>query len=212
MGPFRAAVFLDRDGTVIEERHYLSSPAGVAVIPGAGAAIAALNRAQFAVVLVTNQSGVARGYFDLATVDAIHDHLRQELAIDGGVLDGIFVCPHHEAGVLAEFARACDCRKPLPGMVIQARQALGLDGLPAFVVGDKEVDLALGEAVGCPALLVRTGYGAKLEPVLAAAGRLPTQVVDALPEAVAWILAQLGAARDAGAGQRLATAQAPGGF
>lgn len=193
MGPFRAAVFLDRDGTVIEERHYLSSPAGVAMIPGAGAAIAALNRARVAVVLVTNQSGVARGYFDLATVDAIHARMRAELGRDGGTLDAIYVCPHHEAGVLTDFARACDCRKPLPGMVVQARQALGLDGLPAFVVGDKEVDLALGLAVGCPSVLVRTGYGAKLEPTLAAAGRLPAQVVDALPEAVGWILSQLGA-------------------
>lgn len=193
MASFRAAVYLDRDGTVIEERHYLASPDGVVVIPGAGKAIAALNRAHVAVVLVTNQSGVARGYFDEATVHAIHGRICAELAEDGGAFDGIFICPHHEEGVLEHLRRPCDCRKPLPGMILQAQEQLGLNALPSFVVGDKEVDLDLGRAVHCPSILVRTGYGAKLEPILKAEGRLPDAVVEALPEAVDWILAQLSA-------------------
>lgn len=188
---YRAVVFLDRDGTVIEERHYLATPDGVALIEGAGSAIRRLNQAQIAVVLVTNQSGVARGYFDEATVRAVHDRLAQDLARDGAVVDAVYYCPHHEEGKLEAYTRLCDCRKPAPGMAFQAILDLGLKDLPTFVVGDKEVDLELGRAIGCPAILVRTGYGAKVEPELALAGRLPDLVAADLPDAVHWILSRL---------------------
>jgi D-glycero-D-manno-heptose 1,7-bisphosphate phosphatase len=180
MQRYRAAVFLDRDGTVIEEAHYLSDPAQVRLIPGAGRAIAALNHAGVAAVLVTNQSGVARGYFDEATVHAVHARL-----------DAVFYCPHLATAPLETYQRDCDCRKPRPGMVEEARARLDLDGLPAFVVGDKALDIELARAAGATAILVRTGYGAEIEAALTAGDAPPDLVVDRLPDAVSWILTRL---------------------
>lgn len=191
MSRFRAAVFLDRDGTVIEEKHYLSTPEGVRLLPGVGAAIAALNRADVAAVLVTNQSGVARGYFDEATVLAIHARLEADLKAEGAQLDALFWCPHLADAQLEPYRQVCGCRKPAPGMVEQARQALELDGLPTFVVGDKEVDLDLGRRCGAISILVRTGYGAKVEAQLSARQDLPERVEEGLKDAIDWILAYL---------------------
>lgn len=191
MARFRAAVFLDRDGTVIEERHYLSTPEGVQLIAGAGEGIAALNRAGVATVLVTNQSGVARGYFDEGAVLAIHARLEELLQAEGARLDALYWCPHLEEAVLEPYRQVCSCRKPAPGMVERARQELSLDGLPAFVVGDKEVDLDLGTRCGAVSILVRTGYGAKVEARLRAAQQLPLRVEEDLRDAAAWILSQL---------------------
>lgn len=192
MRSFRAAVFLDRDGTVIEERHYLSSPDGVVLIPGAARAIAALNRAEVAVILVTNQSGVARGYFGEDAVHAVHARVTAELAEVGAYFDAVYYCPHLEDAVQVAYRQACRCRKPAPGMVEQALTQLSLEGLPLFVVGDKEVDLDLGAAVGATSLLVRTGYGAKVEAKWQPGGELPWPVFDGLPDAVTWLLEQLG--------------------
>jgi D-glycero-D-manno-heptose 1,7-bisphosphate phosphatase len=112
--------------------------------------------------VVTNQSGLARGYFDHATLDAIHTRLRELLAAHRVILDGIYCCPHHPDD-------ACSCRKPLPGLVEQAVAAHGFDPREAFVVGDKACDLDLGRAVGATTILVRTGYGAETQRTEAAA-------------------------------------------
>ncbi|HEU0265673.1 MAG TPA: D-glycero-beta-D-manno-heptose 1,7-bisphosphate 7-phosphatase [Geobacterales bacterium] len=153
------AVFLDRDGTINEEVEYLHRLEDFRLIPGAVAAIAQLKRAGFRVIVVTNQSGVARGYFDLAAVERIHRQLDAELAAQGTAVDAYFVCPHHPIHGKGEFLMECACRKPLPGMLLQAAEQFGLDLQQSWMVGDKVADLQAGERAGCRSLLVATGYG-----------------------------------------------------
>ncbi|MCR6629385.1 MAG: D-glycero-beta-D-manno-heptose 1,7-bisphosphate 7-phosphatase [Magnetospirillum sp.] len=172
----RRFVLIDRDGTLNVERHYLSDPDQLQLIPGAGAAVAALNRAGFGVAVITNQSGVARGYFDLARLDAIHARLRALLAAEGAKIDGLYVCPHGPDD-------DCDCRKPLPGMVRQAVAEHGFDPARAVVIGDKEVDVELGRAVGATTILVRTGHGGEY-----AATTTADRVADDLAQAVSLVL------------------------
>jgi histidinol-phosphate phosphatase family protein len=148
-------VLLDRDGTLIQERHYLADPDGVELVPGAGAALRRLNQAGYPVALVTNQSGVARGLISREDVDRVHARLEKLLADEGAHLDGIWVCPHHP-----EHGGSCSCRKPSPGLAEEAARALHLDLHRSFVVGDKLCDVELARGVGASPILVRTGYGA----------------------------------------------------
>jgi D-glycero-D-manno-heptose 1,7-bisphosphate phosphatase len=148
----RRYALLDRDGTVIAERHYLATPEGVELLPGALEGLRRLADRGIGLVVVTNQSGLARGYFDRPTLDAIHARLRELLARAGVTLDGIFVCPHTEED-------GCACRKPRPGLVYQAAAELAFDPAESFVLGDKACDVDLGRAVGATTFLVRTGYG-----------------------------------------------------
>ena len=181
----RRFVLLDRDGTINVERNYLSDPDQLALYPGVGPALRRLSDLGFGIAVVTNQSGIARGYFDLAQLERVHERLRALLAEFGVTIDGIFCCPHApDAG--------CDCRKPLPGMIEQAVAALGFDPKQAFMVGDKAIDVELGQGVGAKSILVRTGYGHEQEANCAA-----DAVVDDLPAAVAWIERSVGTAKAA---------------
>jgi D-glycero-D-manno-heptose 1,7-bisphosphate phosphatase len=148
----RAAVLLDRDGTLIVDRDYLSDPAGVELLPGAAAGLRKLRDLGLALVVVTNQSGIGRGLFDEAALAAVHDRLTTLLAAEGVRLDGIYHCPHAPAD-------DCACRKPRTELALRAARDLGLDLARAFVVGDKRADVELGRALGVPGILVRTGYG-----------------------------------------------------
>lgn len=168
----RRFVLIDRDGTINVERHYLSDPEQLELYPGVGAAIRRLNRLGLGVAVVTNQSGIARGYFDLERLDRIHDRLFTLLDGEGAAVDGIYVCPH---GPKDE----CGCRKPLPGMVEQAVAEHHFDPARSFMIGDKEVDVELGHAVGAVSLLVRTGHGKDHVE-----GTKADFVVDDLPAAV----------------------------
>jgi D-glycero-D-manno-heptose 1,7-bisphosphate phosphatase len=150
----RRFVLIDRDGTINVEKHYLSDPEQVELYPGVAAAIRRLNQLDLGVVIVTNQSGVARGYFDLARLEQIHTRLYALLEAEGAAIDGIYICPHGPDD-------DCDCRKPLPGMVAQAVADHHFDPARAFMIGDKEVDVELGRGVGASTFLVRTGHGAK---------------------------------------------------
>ena len=146
------AIFVDRDGTVSEEIGYMYHAGLYKPYPWTGPAIRRINENGMKSVLITNQSGVGRGYFDEASVEEVHAILQAELARHQAKLDGIYVCPHHpEAN--------CQCRKPRPGMVLQAARDLDLDLTGSFVIGDKFVDVALAYAVGARAVLVLTGYG-----------------------------------------------------
>lgn len=149
-------VILDRDGTINVEKHYLSDPDQLELLPGAAAGMRKIQNMGLGIAVVTNQSGIARGYFDLARLDSIHDRLKEILAKEHIAIDGIYICPHSPDD-------DCTCRKPLPGMGLQAAKELGFDPETAFMIGDKAVDIDLGHNIGAKTFLVRTGYGAKLE-------------------------------------------------
>lgn len=185
--PRRRAVFVDRDGTLNVEVNYLHRIEDLVLVPGAIEAIRALNQADYLVLVVTNQAGIARGYYDEAAMHRLHDHLADVLAEAGARLDGIYFCPHHP-----DFGDACDCRKPAPGMLHQAAAEHDLDLRQCWMVGDSAGDIGAGRAVGCRTLLVRTGYGAQTEGTLAEADRArrPDAVVDDIRAAVRVILAQ----------------------
>jgi D-glycero-D-manno-heptose 1,7-bisphosphate phosphatase len=157
-------VFLDRDGTLVEEVPYLHEPDRVVLVAGAGTALAALAAAGFALVLVTNQAGVARGYYDEAAVAAVHRRLAALLARDGVRLDGVFWCPHHPQGTVARYAVFCRCRKPAPGMLETAAARLGLDLPGSYLIGNHGSDLAAAAAAGVTGLLVRSGRGTSETP------------------------------------------------
>lgn len=183
----RPAVFLDRDGTMIEDVGYLDRLDRVVWFPWTVDAIRALNRAGLPVVVVTNQSGIARGFFTESFVDETHRHMTAYLAAGGARVDAYYYCPHHASGTLAEYARRCDCRKPGRGLVDRAARDLNLDPTRSFVVGDKWLDVELGHRIGGRGILVRTGLGATEE------GRAPADVradaiVDNLAAAASWIL------------------------
>jgi histidinol-phosphate phosphatase family protein len=173
----RRAVFLDRDGTVIAERHYLSDPAGVELLPGAAEGLRRMRALGLPLVLVTNQSGVGRGYFGRDAVERVHGRLIELLAAEGVALSAIYSCPHAPD-------EACGCRKPLPGLLEQAARELGLDLPTCFVIGDKPCDIDLGLVVNATTFLVRTGYGAKYAEE---GGCRPHFVVSDLAEAAARI-------------------------
>ena len=163
MTTLQPAIFLDRDGVIIEDSHYVSSTQEVRLIPGSADAIAALNAAGWVVVVVTNQSGVARGMFTTETVEAVHTHIAELLAERGAKIDAFYYCPHHTDGEVEAFRGDCACRKPKPGMLLRAAEELWLDLSRSWIVGDRPTDLQAGAAVGCQTVLVRTGYGAEVD-------------------------------------------------
>jgi D-glycero-D-manno-heptose 1,7-bisphosphate phosphatase len=187
----RGAVFLDRDGTLIEEVGYLDRVERVRLFPWSVAAIRALNDANIPVVLITNQSGVARGFFTEAVVDEVHRHIGKLLAAGGARLDAYYYCPHHRDGKIAQYAFACDCRKPGRGLVDRAARDLNVDAARSFTVGDRWLDVALARNIGGRGILVRTGYGAD-EERRAPDGLAADAVVNNLVEAASWILDTVG--------------------
>lgn len=183
-----AAVFLDRDGTLIEEVGYLDRPDRVTLYPFATDAVRALNRAGIRIVMVTNQSGVARGFFSEAVVNDVHSHIAGLLAAGGARIDAYYYCPHHPDGCVSEYAVACECRKPGRALVDRAVRELGVDPERSFAVGDRWADIGLARGIGGRGILVRTGYGAGVEHK-APAGLEADAVVNNLVEAASWILA-----------------------
>jgi D-glycero-D-manno-heptose 1,7-bisphosphate phosphatase len=169
-GPvLRRAVFLDRDGTLVEEVPYLHDPAEVALLPGVAGALAALGAAGYALVVVTNQAGVARGFYDEAAVARVHRRLRALLAAGGARLDAVLYCPHHPDGTVAGYAGACRCRKPAPGMLQAAAGRLGLDLRASYLIGNHPSDVAAALAAGATPLFVTTGRAAGRRPPVGAA-------------------------------------------
>jgi D-glycero-D-manno-heptose 1,7-bisphosphate phosphatase len=175
------AVFLDRDGTIIEEKEYLHRPEDIVMVPGAGAALRRLHEAGFKLFLVTNQSGVGRGYFTLADVKQVHERLTNELATAGVPLEKIYIAPEAPN----EPSRG---RKPSPQFLLDARDEFGVDLAQSYLIGDKLIDLECGWNAGVKkCLLVRTGYGAEVDQTSADKLRRAV-VVDDLAAAVEWIL------------------------
>jgi D-glycero-D-manno-heptose 1,7-bisphosphate phosphatase len=155
----RRAVFLDRDGTINIEKDYLYRVTDFEFIPGVPEAIRILNQSGFMVVVVTNQSGVARGYYTEDDVTNLHRHINRELEAHHAHVDAWFYCPHHPDG-RGSYALPCRCRKPLPGMLQEAAARFNIDLELSIMIGDKRADIEAGEAAGCRTILVRTGYGA----------------------------------------------------
>lgn len=153
------AVFLDRDGTINVDKHYLHKIDDFDFIPGVPQAIKKLKESGYLVIVVTNQSGVARGYFDLEDVTRLHEHIQKELTNEGASIDAFYLCPHHPEQGVGKFRKECDCRKGRPGLLLQASTDLGIDLQRSFMVGDKVADVEAGENAGCQTILVLTGYG-----------------------------------------------------
>lgn len=181
------AVFLDRDGTLLEEAGYLDRLDRLVFFPYSVDAVRLLNRANFPVVIVTNQAGIARGIFKEAFVAEAHEYITARLSAGGARVDGFYYCPHHPEAVIEQYRKSCECRKPQPGLLRQAATDLDLALDRSFVVGDRWHDLEAGQRVGARGVLVRTGYG-RTEERSPRSGVTPTAIVDNLMEAVSWIL------------------------
>lgn len=154
----KPAIFLDRDGTINVEKHYLHTPEAWEFIPGAVEAIRAFNQAGYLVIVATNQSGIARGFFNAGQVEALHAHVDRLLAAHGARIDAYYYCPHHP-----DFSDGapCHCRKPYPGMLLQAQSEHGIDMTRSWMIGDKKSDAEAGLAAGVRSILVSTGHGNK---------------------------------------------------
>ncbi len=180
------AVFLDRDGTIIEDVGYPHERSQIRFLPGAGEAIRQLNEYGFKVIIVTNQAGVARGYFSEEAVKEINKYIQDSLAEQGAVIDMVYYCPHHIDGVIEEYRKACYCRKPNPGMIEEAVRDFDIDIGSSFLIGDHLSDVEAGVRAGCgTVLLVREEShtsGKEAEVV-------PDHIAPDLSEAVKWVVA-----------------------
>jgi len=185
----RPAVFLDRDGTLTVEGEWITRREALVLVPGAADALCTLARAGFALVLVTNQSAVARGLIDEEELAHIHAHLADLLAAGGARLDALYHCPHHPTEGLGVWRRECDCRKPKPGLVLRAARELDLDLSRSWMIGDAERDLQAGWAAGVRGVLVATGKGvSEIERMRAT--RAPDHFAPDVLAAARWIVGQ----------------------
>mgnify|MGYP001812804084 FL=1 len=186
------AVFLDRDGTINEQMGYINHISRFILLPGVATAIRTLNEQNIPVVVVTNQSGLARGYFPPALLDAVHAQMERELAAQDAHIDGLYICPHHPEAKEEQFRKVCTCRKPQTGLLEQAAAELELDLTRSFMVGDRWSDLKCGNRVGATSVLVLTGYGrGDLEYIGPEQEIQPDKIAEDLSEAVDWIIEQL---------------------
>lgn len=158
----RRAVFLDRDGTINLEKEYLYRIDEFEFVPGAPEAIRLLNESGYLVVVVTNQSGIARGYYTEEDVEKLHRFISDELARNGARVDAWMYCPHHPSGK-GSYSLPCSCRKPLPGMLLEAARRFDINLEESVMIGDKRTDMDAARAAGCRPILVRSGYGAQEE-------------------------------------------------
>lgn len=186
----KRAIFLDRDGTVSEEVGYINHVSRLKLFPWTAAAIRAINEAGLLAVLVTNQAGVARGYFKEELIGQVHERLVAELAREGARLDAVYYCPHHPSAGEPPYRQACECRKPRPGLLLRAAGEYGVDLERSYMIGDKYSDVELARTVGARGVLVLTGYGrGELEYQSDAWPLPPDHIAEDLLAAVEWILA-----------------------
>jgi D-glycero-D-manno-heptose 1,7-bisphosphate phosphatase len=185
MSGARRAVFMDRDGTISEEVGYVNHVSRYRVFPFAAEAVRALNEAGWLAVLVTNQAGVARGYFKEELIGEVHGVLASELERGGARLDAVYYCPHHPTVGESPYRFDCDCRKPRPGLLLRAARELDLDLSRCWMVGDRYSDTELARNAGARSALVLTGYGrGELEHQSQAWSHRPDLVAENLLEAV----------------------------
>lgn len=189
----RRAIFLDRDGTVSEEVGYVNHVDRLRLLPRTAEAVRRVNDSDFLAVLVTNQAGVARGYFREELVRRVHARLEGMLAEEGAHLDGIYYCPHHPTAGQPPYRTDCNCRKPRPGMIEAASKDLKIDVSRSFMVGDKHSDIVFAHSVGMKGILVKTGYGlGEIEGWSADWTEQPDEICEDLLDAVDWVLSRGG--------------------
>ena len=179
-----AAIFLDKDGTLVEDLPYNVDPGKVRLAAGALDGLRALSECGYRIVVVTNQSGVARGLFDEDAVRAVGRHLAEVLASDGIALDGFYYCPHHPDGSIDRYRCDCDCRKPAPGLLHRAAEDLDVDLAASWMVGDIAADVEAGVAAGCRTALVNDAPELELRQM----SRRPDIVARDLRQAVTGII------------------------
>ncbi len=185
------AVFLDRDGTLNEQMGYINHLSRLKVLAGVGRAVKRLNQAGFKIIVISNQSGVARGYFPESLVDEVNQVLAERLAADGAMIDRFYTCCHLPGAQVKAYDLDCDCRKPRPGLILQAARDFKLDLTQSFAVGDRIIDVDCAHRAKVRGVLVRTGYGRGEEQYLLPASAVrPDFIADDLNEAVTWILDQ----------------------
>jgi len=186
-GHLRPAVFMDRDGCLTEEVGYVNHPSRIRLLPRTALAVRRLNEVGIAAVMVTNQAGVARGYFSEDTLHAANRRMVGELEAGGARLDGLYVCMHHPREGRPPYRADCDCRKPRPGLLTRAAAELGLDLRASVMIGDKLSDVAAGHSAGTAGVLVLTGYGRGEWEHRPAGGEIePDHVAEDLLDAVNW--------------------------
>ena len=189
------AVFLDRDGTINEEVGYLDRLDKLKIIPSAYEAIRLINESGMKAVVISNQAGVARGFFTEHFVKITHEHLQTALRQEGAYIDNFYYCPHHPLEGIKPYRRVCNCRKPAPGMLLQAAHDLDIDLTRSYMVGDRFNDIEAGKEIGVRGILVKTGFGQELlqddGPDKATPENKPDFIAADILEAVRWILDQV---------------------
>jgi D-glycero-D-manno-heptose 1,7-bisphosphate phosphatase len=187
----RPALFIDRDGTLTEEVGYVNHPRRLRLLPRSAEAVRRLNEADVAAVVVTNQAGIARGYFSADVLAEVNNELLRQLKESGAYVDGLYVCPHHPSAGEPPYRESCDCRKPRPGLLTRAAVDLALDLSRSAVVGDRPSDVETAARVGARGVLVLTGYGlGEWEYRRATFPVPPDHVAGDLLDAVEWFLAR----------------------
>ncbi|MEE8638244.1 MAG: D-glycero-beta-D-manno-heptose 1,7-bisphosphate 7-phosphatase [Candidatus Margulisiibacteriota bacterium] len=185
------AVFLDRDGTIVEDVGYMNSPEQIQFIPGSIEAIKTLNEAGYKVVIISNQAGVARGLVTEDMLQTIDKVLHKGILNGGAHLDGIYYCPHHPEHGVYPYKQACECRKPHPGLIKRAYRDLDIDLSQSYMIGDKASDIQAGKGAGTKTVFVTSGRGKEEKKKLK---EKPDHVADNLLEAVKWILGKVSSA------------------
>ncbi|HUT69329.1 MAG TPA: HAD family hydrolase [Desulfatiglandales bacterium] len=187
----KPAVFIDRDGTINEQRGYINHISRFILLPGVGQAIYLLNKNDYHVVVASNQSGVAQGYFPVELVHETHELMKRELIKDNAYLDGVYFCPHHPNGIVSGYNKQCTCRKPGTGLIEKVKSDLEIDMDRSYVIGDRWLDIEFAYKAGLPGILVLTGYGrGDLEYVIPRKKTKPVFVAEDLLRAVTWLLKQ----------------------
>lgn len=185
----KPAVFIDRDGTVNEQMGYINHKSRFVLLPGVAEAIRLLNLNGYLSIVVSNQSGVARGYFPVDLVYDIHEKMESRLKNAGAVLDRIYFCPHYPGGSVPEYDMRCECRKPGTGLIKKAGEDFPIDLSASYMIGDRCSDIKMAHRAGIKGILVKTGYGrGDLEYVFPRLSYKPYHVAKDLLEAVQWIL------------------------
>jgi len=182
---------MDRDGTINEQMGYINHISRFVLLPGTAEAIGVLNRNGYLAIIVSNQSGVARGYFPIQLVHDVHEHMKALLSREGALLDGIFFCPHYPTGKVPRYSMACECRKPRTGLIKKASEDFDIDMANSYVIGDRSSDIELARRAGLKGILVKTGYGlGDMEWVIPHISFKPVHIAKDLLDAVKWIVGE----------------------